>query len=779
MSVTRREFVWTAGAAAAALAFQRGQDIFWTPPQLPDAGWDPGIESRLTSTCLLCPARCGLQGRTVDGRLVRIAGNRLHPMSKGGVCARGVAGVQMLYHPERIATPLQRIGPRGSGQWEAVEPEAALTLLADRLAALRDAGRPEGLALLAGYCAGTMQDLWRQFLATYGSPNYIADDYPDGTEQIAALMHGIPRRPAYDLEQSDLILSFGAPLFESWWSPVQAFAGFARPGDESGERPRLIQVDTRFSKTAARAHTWVGVRPQTHAVLALGIAYVLIRDQLYDVDFVARHVNGFEDFRDASGRLHEGYLSRVVRHYRPEEVSASTGVPIETITSLARALAASRRSVVIAGSDVMLSPNGLLAGLAVHSLNVLMGRINRPGGIAFGDDPPLAPVGPSRHVRLPRIGTMPPFGPGDPALEFATAVGRGEGPAVEALLLYYANPLASSTHPERWRDALDRIPFVVSLSPFMDETTQHVDLVLPDLLPYERWQDAPAPASYPYPVWGVTQPLVEPPPGGIHTGNAMLAVAARLGGAVAAGLPYEDFTVLLKARARGLFEARRGMILGDEFERTHHRQMEERGWWLPEHEEFEPFWDDLVQRGGWTDLLRDYTDPDRLAQTPSGKVELLPAELLRALAVDGGGRQPYVDVAGLPLEGDDAFPLRLLPYRVSTLASGTLALEPWLAEQPDILQHVPWVPWVEVHPDTARSFGLDDGTLVWVSSARGRYQARCKHYRGTAPGHVNAPYGLRHPDGALASPLQLLDGSADPLTGLLSWSSTFVRLERA
>ena len=104
---------------------------------------------------------------------------------------------------------------------------------------------------------------------------------------------------------------------------------------------------------------------------------------------------------------------------------------------------------------------------------------------------------------------------------------------------------------------------------------------------------------------------------------------------------------------------------------------------------------------------------------------------------------------------------------------------PWLAERPTTFPDVHWVPWVEVHPATARGQGLDDGAMVWVVSVRGRYRAQVKHFAGAARAVVNAPYGLRHPDGSLANPLQLLDGATDPLTDLASWCTTFVRLERA
>lgn len=783
---TRRNFLGILGGAATAYGLGQVPDLLWQTDTVAQPEWSPGIEERINSTCLICPARCGINGRLVDGRLVRIGGNALHPMSRGGVCSRGVAGVQMLYHPERLAGPLARVGPRGAGRWQPVPPDEAVAQIAKRLGVLRSEHRPETLAVVAGYCAGTMEDMWRQFLRSFGSPNYVPDDYQDGTDAIMELMHGIQRRPSYDLEQAELVLSFGAPLFESWWSPLQAYTGFASQRATTGRRHRFIQIDTRFSRTASRVHEWVGIRAGTHAVLALGIAYVLVRDELFDAEFVAQHVSGFEDFVDESGQPQEGYRSLVLRNYRTEEVSAATGVPVERITSLARAVAESNAPLSVCGADVMLSPNGLRAGLAVHSINVLMGSVNRAGGVLVASVPPLDPLvepvlddtGRAGLERAPVV-PKPPFGVGDQATRFAATVAEAETSGVEALLLYYANPLVASAQPELWMRALEKISFVVSFSPFLDETARHADLILPDLLPYERWQDAPTPVSYPFPVWGLTRPLVRPPEGAMHTGDAVLALAKNLGGTVAQSLPYQDFETLLQSRARGLFSAGRGMILGDEFERQYNREMEQRGWWLKEHNEFQPFWEDLVKSGGWADVFYDNTDPGRFARTPDGRIALMPVALRRVPQPHGGDQKLYLDVGPDDDGTGEEYPLRLLPYRVSTLSSGTLTLERWQTERPGILPDVLWVPWVEVSPITAQTMAFKDGDMVWVVSPRGRYRARLKVFPGAAAGSVGAPYGLRHPSGEAANPLRLLDGSIDPLSGLFSWFSTYVRLERA
>jgi anaerobic selenocysteine-containing dehydrogenase len=206
MTPTRSEFLWTMGTVAGAFALVPIEQIFWTPEAAVDVGWAPGIEEWIRSACLVCPARCGVTGRVVDGRLVRLIGNPLHPMSRGGVCPRGVAGVQMLYHPERLASPLVRVGERGSGEWRQVSYEEALTRITDRLQDLRDQGRPQALAAVGGYAAGTMHDVWRQFLQAFGSPNYVVDGYGDGTDALMAAMHGVDRYPSYDLESSDMVV---------------------------------------------------------------------------------------------------------------------------------------------------------------------------------------------------------------------------------------------------------------------------------------------------------------------------------------------------------------------------------------------------------------------------------------------------------------------------------------------------------------------------------------------------------------------------------------------
>jgi len=773
----RRDFIEVAGLGFSGLA-SGCWDLRSGQPQV--LQWadtieaPPFDETRVNSTCLVCPSRCGVRCRVVDGRLVGIEGNPMHPLSRGGLCPRGVGALQTTYHPDRIRGPLRRAGERGETRWEEISWEDALESLRARLAGLRSGDQSDRLAVVAGHCPGTMEDLWWQFLQAFGSRNFVRDDYADGTDAILRAAHGIDAQPAFDLEEAELVLSFGAPLLEAWWSPVQADAAFGRGRPGAAGRPRLIQIDTRFSRTAGRAREWVGVRPGSLGILALGIAYVLIKEDRIDAEFLRDHVSGYEDRVAADGTTQPGFRSVVLQNYRPEEVSNATGVPLERIVEVAKAFADASPALAVPGTGATLTADGLRAGLAVHSLNILRGNVSRPGGVLVGRRPPLKPVASlvlddAARAALARPSvTAAPGMAGSSPEALARVLASLDAGTVDTLFLYYSNPLGSGSGGDGFEMVLGRVPFVVSFSPFLDETSRLADLVLPDLLPPERWADSPAPPSFPFAVWSLAQPVVTPRVDGRGTGDVLLELAKRLGGAVAESLPHENMEALLKSRAEGLFAERRGMIFDEAITTRHIEQTEERGWWLPRFGDFEDFWSALVENGGWVDPFYDFSDPANLSGHADGRIHLYPEGLTAPYALEGEDAS-----------GDEGFPLRLVPYRVSTLASGTVALQPWLEQRPSVMPETSSEPWVEINPETAHDLGLDHGSSVWVISPRGRYRATALVYPGCARETVNAPYGLRRLDKAAANPLALLVGDPDPQTGLRPWTSTRVRVEPA
>ncbi len=776
MGVDRREFLASVGGLGLGLGL--GGISHWLPLGSPEVGpdWSPGREEFIPSTCMLCPAHCGIRGRVVDGKLVRIEGNPLHPINRGGLCPKGYAGIQLLYHPSRLTGPIERTGPPGSSEFRRVSWDQALGRVAKVLADLRSRGEAASVAWLAGDVSGIMDELLRRFTGVYGTPHLLREDYADGAARVMNLSQGIDAPPAFDLAASDLVLSFGVPLSEAWWSPPQA----ARARDAAaGRRPRWVQIDLRHSRTAARADQWIAVRPGTWGALAIGIAYVIMKEGLYDARAVHQRVRGIEDWTDESGQVVPGFRTLVQRHGRTEEIAERTGVPAATIVTLAKAFGTARRPVALWDQAVSWRAGGFADALAIHALNVLVGALNRPGGVLIQ---PALPA-PTLEESSPS-GLRPPGAGRDDlnAANWAERVASADAAPLNALFLYYANPVASSPVRDRVEAALRNIPLVVSFSPFLDESARYAHLVLPDHTYLERWQDAPAPASVPIPVWGVVQPIVPPLHETRATGDVILDLASRLGGEVGSKFAWSGVEQIVRERGQALSRAHRGSVLVPSFRREELRELQARGWWLPHGNTAEQFWEALRESGGWFDPYYDYHDWSAASQLPKGEVRIFPVEARNAIRAAA----PHLAEGFLPLEKDrDAGvgdgSLLLVPYRVMTLASGTTALMPWLLENLGVLTGDAWETWAEINPRTGARLGLVDGQKVRIESGAGAFAARLRFYRGAQPGLLNVPYGLHMEvegwgSARASNPLRAIGGRKDTVTGLPDWYSTRVRI---
>ena len=790
MALTRRDFL--AGVGGAGVGLGLGAVSHWLPLSLPHAGpaWSPGREENIASTCLLCPAHCGIRGRLVDGRLVRIDGNPLHPVNRGGLCPKGYAGIQLLYHPARITGPVERTGPPGSSDFRRISWDDALQRIAGTLADHGAGGRAAAVAWLTGDVSGVMGDLLREFTAGYGTPLLLREDYADGAAEVMRLTQGLEAAPAFDLSASDLVLSFGAGLSEAWWCLPQA----ARARDaEAGRRPRWIQVDVRHSRTAARAHEWVAIRPGTHGALALGLAYVILKEGLYDAQQLRDDVEGLDDWKDGTGKVVPGFRTLVQRHGRTDEIADRTGVPADKIVRLAKAFSAARHSVALWDQSVSWRTGGLSDALAIHALNVLVGALNRPGGVLAQPSLPVPPLARAPRTAARLAGGPAPLTAGPAPLtaaDWSARVAAGTTSPLEALFLYYANPVASAPDGAEVAKALERIPLVVSFSPFLDESARYAHLVLPDHTYLERWQDAPAPATVPIPVWGLVQPMIAPLHDTRATGDVILALASKLGGEVARRLPWASVEDLVRERGRALAAAPGGSVMVPPFQAEELRELEARGWWLPHGKSPDEFWAAIRKSGGWFDPHYDYNDRSMLSQQPGGKVWIFSPEARRRIGAAG----PDLAEGFLPIPGTPATPgtptpagpeadgtLLLIPYRVMTLASGSTPLMPWLLENLGVLTGDAWETWAEINPETGRRLGLSSGQRVRIESEAGEFTARLRLYDGAQPGVVNVPYGLHTAVEGWGSvrgsnPLRAVGARRDPATGLPDWHSTRVRV---
>ena len=777
MAISRRNFL--VGVTGAGIGFGLGAFSYQFPLASPHVGpdWAPGLETFVPSTCLLCPAHCGIRVRLVDGQPRRIDGNPLHPVSQGGLCPKGRAGLQLLYHPGRLKGPMQRVGPPGSDDFEPITWDAALDKVAAALKAARQPGTATPVEWLVGDVSGVMGELVAGFCGVLGTTRVSVDDYRDGSADVVRMCQGIAAPPAYDLAGADVVLSFGAGLSEAWWSLTQAAR--AREGD-SRRSPRWIQADVRLSRSAASANEWVPVRPGTYGALAMGIAYVIVKEGLYDPDAISREVSGWEDWTAPDGTRHEGFRTLVLRHGRPDEISARTGVPVARLTALAKTFGSASRAVAVWDQNVAWRAGGFADALAIHALNTLTGRLNRPGGLMVQGTMPSLP-GPVDHAGAGALDLSKA-----PLTSTAWPAAAADTPA-QVLFLYHANPVASAPARGPVEQALTRVPLVVSFSPFFDESARYANLLLPDHTYLERWQDGFAPASVASPVWGVVRPVVKPLQNTRATGDVILGLASRLGGEAAAWARWESVEDLVHQRGLALAAANRGSAFVNQLRQSELREIEGRGWWLPHGQAPEEFWQTIVDSGGWFDPMVDYMDGSSVSQHADGRVWLFPAEARQRLQKSARplaeGFLPIDPAPASPAETPGEFPLLLVPFRVMTLSSGGTALMPWLLEHLGVLAGSSWETWAEIAPETARQQGLQPGQRVRIESRIGGFDAVVRVFPGAQPGVINVPYGLHtrvegwgEPNGA--NPLAATGRDTDPISGLPDWHSTRVRLVR-
>ncbi len=827
MKLSRRGFLGWTGAVAAAAAGCKGvralgdlQAATYEAEVLPQ-----GIEGWVASVCQQCPGGCGIQVRTITGvedgvkRGVKVEGNPYHPISRGSICPKGIAGLQALYDPDRLRSPMKRIGARGRGQWQPISWDEALATVTQHLRDLRASGEAHSLLLLMGQVRGLMRDLFLRFLEAYGSPNFLSTASGcETSRQTLFLTQGIAEPIAYDLENSAYILSFGAGLLEAGWSPVRQTRAYShlRQGTP-GRRGRLVQVEPRLSVTAAKADEWIPLRPGTDGALALAMAHVIVSEGLYEKEFVDAWTFGFDDWRDAAGTSHLGFRSLVLNDYRPEAVSTLTAVPIQTIVRVAREFAGTRPAVALAERGAGFHTNGLYNRLAIHALNALVGSIEVPGGTVIQRRPPLAPLPPVardavalRGLAAPRIdGAGTAAGPlaSSVLIALPESLRTGSPYRPKALFLYYANPVYSASEFVRHPELLDAIPFIVSFSPFPDETSRHADLILPDHTYLERWQDDPIEAIWGPAVLGLRQPVLEPRHQTRHTGDVLIQIAQGLGGSVAAAFPWKTFPDVLKESFQGVAGAQRGLIMTTPFEEARQRRQADAGFWLPTYKSFEEFWSQVAERGGWWDPAYPFGDRERAFRTPSGKFEFFSQTLrhrLEALArrgaAPGVGLNGLLDALGIQARGDRVFlphhepprfvgeekefPLHLIMSKPMSLAGTRTANQPWLAEVPDVRTSRPWEIAVEINPETAHKLGIKEGDEVWLQSPGGRLRLRARLYQGIAPEVVHVPFGSGHGSGGRfaegwgVNPNRLIGGEADRLTGTPALFATRVSITK-
>jgi anaerobic selenocysteine-containing dehydrogenase len=695
---------------------------------VPEEELVPGIATWKPSICTLCSAGCGLLVRVMQGEaeVVRhgqpgmikmglakkLEGNPQHPVNQGKLCARGQAGLQVLYHPDRITHPIKRSGPRGSGEFQEITWDDALKEVASHLTSLQTSKSTAGLTFLARPLSGQRHELIERFLKAYGAPPAVWYQPFDEAvlRQANLLSFGHASLPTFDLGRAGYVIAFGADFLGTWNSPVAQSIGYGemRQG-HPGRRAKFVQVESRMSQTGANTDEWIACRPGTEGVLALGIAHVILSEKLAPQGAGSR-----------AGSLIAGW-SAGLPDYTPEAVEKQTGVSAAVIKRLAHELAQSGSAAAIIGGPPLAHTNGLFNALAVNALESLVDTGRDQGSIlAFTPEPPLGDAAAPTQASLAGLRAL-----------------SGQSP--QMLLLYQANPIFSAPSALHIREALARIPYIVSFGSFIDETSAQADLILPDHAPLESWLDSIAESGSSRAVASLAPPAVLPLHDTRPMPDVLLGLAHQLGGEVAKALPWPTYDAMLRAAFVPL--------------RTHAGSIDVKT--------DDDFWEAAQTQGGWW-------------SAPS-----VPPAVTAA-------KHPPVSAAAPEFAGAAAdFPFYFLPYVSQSFGDGSLANLPWLQELPDVLTSAMWSSWVEINPQTGDRLGIKPGDLVEISSQQGSVRAPAVLSPGIAPDMVAMPVGQGHENftrfasGRGTNPLAILAPLAEQETGSLAWAATRVKIARA
>jgi len=432
------------------------------------------------STCWECSVNCGSIVTVAGGEITRIGPDPDHPYSKGNFCIKGIRGATGLRdHPDRLLHPMKRTGPRGSGQWARISWDEALDEMADRFSEIR---RKHGARSLVGATSGgyfSRSVVTALMMRSIGSSNWmINQDLCGGCRAVSARVTGLDIDAGGDIANTNCALVVGrnpAVADPIQWAELKA---------AKKRGARIIVIDPKRTPAADIADIWLRPRIGSDAALALAMAHVIVAENLYDREFVARWTVGFDEFKQ---RLND---------YSPERGEELTGVPAEQIIAAARVYAQGP-STFLSGHGIDAFAGGVQAFRAYHCLVSICGNVDRRGG-NLRDKKPKGVLSYlellhrsefrlGEEAEAQTIGAEAfPLWAGSNAWQMAChnpsvieAILTDKPYPVRAMYISGVNILLTYPNTQRTIEALQALDFVVVAAHQMSPTAEWADIVLP------------------------------------------------------------------------------------------------------------------------------------------------------------------------------------------------------------------------------------------------------------------------------------------------------------
>ena len=675
---------------------------------------------------------CGAEIYVKDGKVICVEGDNKHPFNQGRLCPKGLAIPQYMYHPDRVTTPLKRVGERGEGKWEPISWEEAYGTIETRLKDIRDKHGAESVI----FCQGTGRDIGGPItflMYAYGSPNWV---------QVGLAGHACytPRLGAmFATQGSYCVLDASQFLEERYeskeWEPPKYIIIWAQnpiAGCHDGffghwiidcmkRGSRLIVIDPRSTWFSSRADVHLQNRPGTDGAIALGMLNVIINEGIYDKDFVEKWCYGFDELKER------------VQEYPPEKVEEITWVPADLIRKAARLYAQNKPSAIQWGEPVDAMPAGSVVAQAINQLWAITGNIDNPGGNVIAKNSHGVTTYPFSSAELtklygeelvkklnekrigandyPMIKNFRGWVQPDVLIE---QLETGQPYKVRGAWIQTSNILGGqAADPRRHYEAMKKLDFVVVVDLFQNPTS----MALADIfLPAVSFCEKESFRSWWQPLC-VTQHAVDPVGECKSDWEINLEMAKRL---ATNPIPYDTVKDLINDRLKD----------GN----TDFDTLTAKGGWEfpPEGHPTRPYY--RYEKG----LLRQDGQPG--FDTPTGKVELYSKHYeewgLDPLPYYEEPAESYVATPDIAKD----YPLILTTGRRSPVFfHSEHRMIPWLRElDPN--------PECEINDKTAEELGISNGEWVYIENKRGRIKMKAKVTATAHPKVVTAPHGWWLPE---------------------------------
>lgn len=760
-TISRRTFLnasaFTATTLAASYLLKSPQVALSAP--LEETGEGVITEKWVATSCLNCPTRCATRVRVVNGKAVHIAGNPLSRVSEGENCPRSHIGLQVLYNPDRVKTPLKRTNPKKGKNldpgWTPISWEQAMNEVSSRLKTVRDKNQPNRLLLLYGLNTISSEDLINRFATAYGTPNAISREGLENEAEKAGewMADGNYTISAYDLEHTNYILSFGASIIESQKPLARNLRMWGKLRRERPNRAKIVVIDPRYSVTAAKADQWLSINPGTDAALAMAIAHVIITEELYDKSFIQSWTSGFEE-----------YKKLVLSSYSPEKVAGITGIKADVIIKIAREFAQTKPAIAWRGRGASCWPNGTHASYAIFCLNALVGSIDVPGGVLYQEYPSYKDLPGVIEDSIARDGNAQPRLDYRKKDKFITATVVTNQVAdsiladnpypIEMAIGFNSNFNMVAPASSRWDKAMTRLPYYVHIAPAITEMANFADIILPASTFMEEWAYDHCPPGSGFYELKLKQPAVKPLYNSKSIGDLIFDMAKRLGGTVAQSFDN------IGDSAEGFVKNRTKSIIS---------------------------WDELVEKGVQAGSSYRYYKYFQIFKTPSKNFEFYSNNMETALKEAGkwsGDRTaclPHYEDARF-IGDKSAYPFILTNYHPLMDVEDGNQNYPWAQEIFMVMHGYGWLNFVEINSKTASSLGIKDGDMVWVESPISKVKATARVFQGIHPQVVAIAHGQGHSssgrwaDGIGVNPNEIIGVDYDNVSGQSSFFNTRVKL---